>query len=338
MSIQSSELVWRKSAEVSDAGTNGGSMSSVVSVTTAKNNIFQDVSQAQRLAGGITHRKMFVLVNNSEASGDNAGLTLVAPRVFVETQTPGDDMINIFGATQTDIQSAITGSEQKYGMGLLNAPVSGGASVVVVNVEDWSVVPIFADGMTIRISDKTSISDTGNNEEYHVIDAGGVAVNVDQITLTLVGTLTNGYSAGAKVSSVYEPGDVECVVSAFSNTGSGTFTAAGITTDNTGTVQQAWRITFTSATAYTVQGLDGIGSVGAGNVGSDFLSATNPDTGGKYFTLRSADFGGTFTTNDTIDFTTSPAAIPVWYRRDVPAGASSLSGNSIIVAVDGESS
>jgi len=263
---------------------------------------------------------------------------LVAPRVFVETQTPGDDMINIFGATQTDIQSAITGSEQKYGMGLLNAPVSGGASVVVVNVEDWSVVPIFADGMTIRISDKTSISDTGNNEEYHVIDAGGVAVNVDQITLTLVGTLTNGYSAGAKVSSVYEPGDVECVVSAFSNTGSGTFTAAGITTDNTGTVQQAWRITFTSATAYTVQGLDGIGSVGAGNVGSDFLSATNPDTGGKYFTLRSADFGGTFTTNDTIDFTTSPAAIPVWYRRDVPAGASSLSGNSIIVAVDGESS
>lgn len=48
-------------------------------------------------------------------------------------------------------------------------------------------------------------------------------------------------------------------------------------------------------------------------------------------------FGGTFATGDTIAFTTQPAAIALWYKRVVPAGASSFSGNQVIVGIDCES-
>ena len=36
-------------------------------------------------------------------------------------------------------------------------------------------------------------------------------------------------------------------------------------------------------------------------------------------------------------FTLNPASIPLWYRREVPAGASSLANDSVVVSVYGES-
>lgn len=336
MSIQSSELVWRKSAVIDNTGTtNGGVMSfTASSVSNVKNNIFPDVPQSERTAGSTLRRKMFIHVNNGEANGNNVGLTFVAPRVFVETKTPGDDTVNFFVATQTDVESTVTGTEQKYGMGELDVEETSGSGTIVVNVEDWSNVPIFANGMKIRVSDKADINASGN-EEYHVINGVPSAVG-NQVTLTLTGTLANTYAAGSKVSSVYEPGDIDCAVSGFANNGSGTFTSAGITTNNLGTVQQAYVLTFDTATAYTVRTSPGNVVVGSGNVGSDF-SPTNSDTGSAFFSLLSSEFGGTFVASETIDFTTSPSAIPIWYERIIPAGAASLSSNSVIVAVDGES-
>jgi len=337
MSIQSSELVWRKSAVVSDTASNGGKMGTTISVSGAKNNIFADVPQAERTAGSTKYRKMFILVNNGEADGNgNLGLSLIAPKLFVETRTPGQDAVTIFLGDQTDTEATVTGSEPVYGMGELTNTVSGGASSIVVTVEDWTNLPIFRNGDTIRISNKTSINDGAGTEEYHVIN-GAPAPSGNQITLTLTSPLANGYTAGSatKISSVIEPGDVACSVDGFSNNGSGTFAASGITTDAVGTIEEDWTLTFDTATTYTVR--DSLAaSVGSGNVGSDF-SPNNPN-GGTYFTLLSASFGGTFVAAETIDFSTHPAAIPVWYRRDVPAGAASLSGNSVIVAIDGESS
>lgn len=327
MSILASELVWRKSSVIANDGTNGDVMSSIVSTSGAKNNIFPDVPQSERTAGSTVYRKMFIHVANDD------DLTFVDPQLFVETRTPGDDAVNIFLGTQTDTESAITGTEQLYGMGTLESNVSVGAGSITVDVEDWVNLPIFANGMTIRISDKADINDTGN-EEYHVIN-GAPSATGNSITLTLTGTLANGYSAGAKVSSVIAVGDVEAVADTFVNNGTGTFSVAGIVTDHIGTVEDNWTITFTSATAYDVSGAR-TGAVGSGNVGSDF-SPNNPNYTKPYFTLLSASFGGTFTAADTITFSTHPAAIPVWYRRDIPAGAASLSGNSVIVAVDGES-
>jgi hypothetical protein len=329
MSIVAAELVWRKPAEVSDAGTNGGRMTATAITTAVKNNIFPDVPQSERTAGSTKYRKVFIHVAN------DADLTLVSPKVFVESKTPGDDNVTFITATQRNTQSAITGSEQKYGAGLLNSNVSAGANSMSVLVED-AALGIFVNNMKIRISDKADIGASGNEEYVTISGSASYVGNVATFSFTPV--LANGYSATVtKVASVYEPGDIACVVANWTESGAGTYNEGTypVECDSIATIEQDWTLTFTSATAFTVSG-DQVGSVGSGNVSSDF-SPINGNFSKPYFTLRSAGFGGTWANGNTITFRTSPASIPLWYRRVVPAGASSLSGNSVIVAVDGES-
>lgn len=328
MSILAAELVWRLPAEVSDAGTNGGRMTGTGITSGVKNNIFPDVPQAERTAGSTKYRKVFIHVAN------DADLTLVAPKVFVETRTPGDDNVTFIAGGQRDTQSSITGSEVRYGSGVLNANVSAAAGSITVLVEDAGN-NIFPTSCTIRISDKADINASGN-EEYHTVTNCSYVGNV--ATLTLTGTLANGYSASTtKVASVYLPADCATAIANWVKTSAGTYDNATYPPlgDSISTVEQDWTITFTSATAFNISG-DVLGAVGTGNTSSD-AAPINSTFSKPYFTLRSVGFGGTWSPGDTITFKTSPAAIPIWYRRVVPAGANSLSGNSVIVAVDGES-
>lgn len=335
MSIVASELVWRKSAEVSDAGTNGGRMTVLAQAiaSAVKNNIFPDVPQSERTAGSTKWRKVFIHVAN------DADLTLVAPKVFVESRTPGDDNVTFIAGTQTNTQSNIAAdSNQRYGNGQLHANVTSTATSIVVDVED-AALTMFAQGMKIRISDKASINGSGN-EEYAVIDTVNYVGN--ECTLGLTTGLVNGYSASnTKVASVYEPGDVACSVTGWTEdngSNDGTYNEATypLVLDNLGTIEQTWTVEFTGATSFTIHG-DTLGqNFYSGNTGSD-ANPSNTNFSRPYFTLRSAGWNGTWGTGNTVQFTTHPAAIPLWYRRRVPAGASSLSGNSVIVAVDGES-
>ena len=332
MSIVAAELVWRKSAEVSDAGSNGGRMlnsanSSIASAV--KNNVFPDVPQAERTAGSIKFRKVFIHVAN-----DN-DLALISPRVFVESRTPGDDNVTFHLGTQRNTQTQLTGAEQKYGAGVLNSPALALATAISVMTEG-AALDVFKSGMTIRVSDKGSIDGSGN-EEYVVID-GAPSYNGAIATINLTTGLVNGYAATTtKVASCYLPGNITGAISSWVESGTGTYDEATypVLSDNIATIEQDWTLTFTSATAFTVSG-DTLGVVGTGNTSSNF-SPNNDVFNKPYFTLRSAGFGGEWAQNNTIRWTTSPAAIPIWYRREVPAGASSLSGNSVIVAVDGES-
>jgi len=329
MSIIASELVWRQSSVVSDAAGNGGRITATAIVSAVKNNIFPDVPQAERTAGSTKYRKVFIHVAN------DADLALVAPKVFVETRTPGDDNVTFFPATQRDTQSGIAGSEQKYGAGVLNAGVSGGATSIAVLTEG-AALDCFVSGMKIRISDKASIDGAGN-EEYVTINSvpsyvGAVA------TFDITPALANAYLVTVtKVASVYEPGDIAATISNWVESGTGTYNEATypVLPDHISTIEQTWTLTFTSATAFGVVG-DTVGSVGTGNTSGDFAPA-NASFSKPYFTLRAIGWGGTWTNANTIVFQTHPAAIPLWYRRQVPAGAASLSGNSVIVAVDGES-
>jgi len=329
MSIIAAELVWRKPTEVSDAGTNGGRMTHLPITSGVKNNIFPDVPQSERTAGSTKYRKVFIHVAN------DADLTLVAPKVFVESRTPGDDNVTFFVGTQRNQQSALTDSEQRYGAGQLNGNVSPSGTVITVAVED-AALDFLKSGMKVRISDKASINGSGNEEYVTITGAPGYVGNVATCNLTT--GLVNGYSASTtKVASVYEPGDIAPVIANWTENGTGTYNEATypVLGDNIATIEQDWTITFTSATAFNISG-DVLGMIGTGNVGSD-AAPSNPNYSKPYFTLRSAGWGGTWASPNTITFRTSPAAIPLWYRRVVPAGANSLSGNSVIVAVDGES-
>jgi len=330
MSIQSSEMIWRHPVERSDAGSNGGRMTATQIPTSVKNNIWPDVPQSERVAGSTKYRKVFIHVANDD------DLSLVRPRIFVETFTPGDDSITIFKGTATDTQSALTGSEQQYGSGDLNVPATANDMTIQVMTEGVAL-NYFNDGDLIRISDKANVSSVGS-EEYIVI-SGVPTYAGDVATITLATALVNSYAASGdtRVASVVEGADIVSGYSAFTLTGSGAYddVVYPIITDSISTVEQDWTIFFDTATTYTLTS-DTLGINLSGNISSD-LTPNNPDYTKPYFTMDYRGFSGTFTTGNTITFTTAAAAVPIWYKRIIPAGANSLTGDKVIVAIDGES-
>lgn len=336
MSINDTDIVWRKAAvSVGDTGSNGGRMTATVIPSGTKNNIWPDVPQAERTAGSLKYRKVFIHIANDD------DLTLIRPRIFVETATPGDDNITVFPGTFTDTQSAISGSERLYGGGSLNANTSIGATVLTVQTEG-AALGCFQDGDLVRVSDKATVSSVVGNEEYVTIASSGVSYSGAVATLTITTPLSYAYSAtNTRVSSVYEPADVVGFAENHQVTtvGSGdyNFGTSPVLVDSIGGIYQTWTLTFTSATAFNIAG-DDLGTLSGvtGNKSSSF-APTNTALSKPYFTLSSSGYSGTYQAGDTIVFRTVPAAIPLWYRRSIPAGASSLSGNKVIIGIDGES-
>lgn len=331
MSIIPSEIHWNKSQVVGDGGSNGGRISAVVSANAVKNNDFPDVTLAERTTGIRRYRKLFVKIANDD------DLVLQNARAFMQLNTPGDDAVTFFPGTQRDVQSSLTGSERLYGAGRLNASVVAGAVTFQV-ITEGAALNYLRTGDLIRITDKTTLADSGN-EEFHPATNVSYAGDIATITIAAPG-LANGYAAGVSgVSSVYEAGDIATSITPPSVTSaSGTLNVATypILGDNIGTTEQDWTLTFTSGTAFNIVG-DTLGNVGSSNTSSATAPANPLESGKPYFTLPAAAFGGTFAPGDIITFTTSPAALPLWHRQDVPVGAAALSGNRVITGVDGES-
>lgn len=334
MSIQAAEMIWRYPVTNDDTAANGGRMTSNIITPGGKNNIWPDVSQAERTAGSDKHRKVFIHVANDD------DITLVRPRIFVETFTPGDDSVTIFlSGNMNDTAASVSGSEDKYGCGDLDSPAASGQRDITVITED-AALDYFRVGDLIRISDKADVDAVGN-EEYHTIAAGGVsAYTGDVVTLTVEADLVHTYAAAGttRVASVLEPADVKASYDTVNVTGGGTFTDAGnISTDSISTVEQDWTILFSDATNFVLTSDDPSLAINLAGTTSGNLQPNNPDFSKPYFIIDSVAFGGGFSNGDTITFSTRPAAVPVWYRRIIPAGANSLTGNKVIVAIDGES-
>ena len=332
MSIVANEVVWRRAAVMdSSSASNGGRMTATVIPSNVKGNIWPDVPHAERISGSTKHMKVFLHIANDD------DLALIQPRVFVETATPGDDAIVIFPGTYTDTQSGVAPS-RVYGAGRLAVSVIAGATAVQVNTEG-AALDYFKVGDLVRISNKATVDSVSGTVEYATIAGGGVSYAGNTATLTLTTALANAYTnADTKIASVYEPADI---VGAYENVGgslgSGTFTPTDskLSIDSIGGVYDDWTITFTSASAFTCTGAV-TGSVGVGNISSAF-SPANASLGRPYFTISPAAWGGTFASSNTVTFRSLPAALPLWYRRIIPAGAGSLSGNLVTVAIDGES-
>lgn len=330
MPIVSGELKMYKSEVVSDASTNGGAMSANEVVSNAASNLFPPVQQSERIAGGIKYRKFFY--KNANDDDDE----LFDPKIFLDQNTPGDDIMSFFPATQSDTQNDITGSERQYGGGVLAVSASTTDVTVQVLVEDAQTINPFVIGDTVRITDKTDINDMTGNEEFVVLSDVQVDSN-DVITLTFSPALQNDYlSSNARVQSVYEPANIiasfdSLVVTA---AGSGDFDGNFLFPDNIGGIEQTWTLTFTSATAFDIVG-DTVGAVGSGTTGAG-ASPNNTDFSKPYFVMQAAGFSGTFAAADTIVFNTHPAAAPVWAKRTVPAGTNPLANNTATFALQGE--
>lgn len=330
MPILPTEIKWMRSTTVADSPANGGRLSKNEIADGIKNNIFPDVPQAERMAGSLKYRKVFIKFANPD------NLLAIAPKLFVETQTPAADTVVIFPGSFTDTQALITGNERVYGSGKTQSAVAANATSLDVMTEGVNF-NIFRNGDLIRISDKTSVSDTAGAEEFATIS--GVPTYIGDLAhLSLTAPLSNHFEAGAKVASCYQPGDLKATSTAPVTTSlAGTFNQATypVSVDHIGGITQNWLLTFVSATSFNVTG-DTLGAIGSGTINTEFAPA-NPDFSRPYFTLDFRAFGGTFVAGDTLAFTTQPAAIPLWYKRVVPAGAASYSGNQVIVGVDCES-
>lgn len=332
MTIIATEMQAYKSQVVTNDNTNGGRMSIIQIISGVLQNVFPHVFSTERGIGSTLRRKLFFKVaNDADETLSNAGICLDGP-------TNGDDRVYFHVGTQRDTQADITGSERKYGAGLTTVLASAGASTLVVDVEDASLVGVFLDTDTIRVTDKATPDAGTGNEEEHTI-SGAPSVSGTEVTITIAGTLANTYAIGAKVSSKYVPGDLECEVDNWVETsaGDGTYdeSANPVACDNIGTIEQTWTLTFTDAINFTIVG-DVVGSVGSGSTAADF-APDNSDFSKPYFTLASAGWAGTWAANDTIVFQTHPAAVPIWETRVVPAGAASMANNSVTAIFSGES-
>lgn len=328
MPIIASELKLYRSALVSDtAASNGGRLSSNEVVTGLSNNIMPDVPQAERTAGSTKHRKVFY--RNTNASN----LPLLNPYVFMDKYTQGDDAVYFFAGSQTDVATAITGSEELFGVAKLDANVAAGQTSIDVLLENSSVV-FFAAGNTLRISDRPTVDGAGNAD---IVTISGTPTLLGSVlTIAFTPALANTYTAAAtRVAKVMAISDLTPAYSGTSVTSvSGTYDFAQLALTNLGTLYDTWTVTFSSPTAYSVSGAN-TGAVGTGNISGDF-SPLNPATSVAYFNLKAAGFGGTFASGNTIVFTTSPGAKPLWVRRDVPPGATAIVGNSFTIALEGE--
>lgn len=331
MSIIDSDIQWRLPTEVSDNPSNGGRMSHMAIVSATKNNVFSSAQQGEREAGSTKKRKLFLHVANDD------DLSLIAPKIFVETVTGADDRILFFPGNQTNTQSALTGSERLYGGGVLQADVSAEATTITVRVED-AVDNIFREGDKIRISNKTSVKDLVGVTETKVISGTPTYVgNVATIQLTTA--LVNPFLAlNTKVAPIYEPGDIKASYSSFVDTsvlGSYNIGTYPVLVDHIGGVEATVTLTFLTSTTFSGTTDTGI-NLGSGNISSNFAPA-NPAFSKPFFMLRAAGFLGIRAPGDTIVFVIHPASCPLWFVRIIPPNCGSLTGNKFLIGVDGES-
>lgn len=331
MTILSSELKAFYPQTVSDAAGNGGRISFNAITSATLQNVFPHVFRAERTAGSTKHRKLFFRVVN------DADEPLYAPSIRLHAPTVGDDYVYFRVGTARNTQNDLTGSERKYGSGQLKTGVTGGSSTaLVVTVENAALTGIYQAADKIRITDKaTPTSATGNEEELTV---SSVAVSGLDVTITIASAVTNSYSTGAVVQSVYYPGaDLVGSVSDWVETStSGTFdeTTYPVAIDAIGSAEETWTLTFIDATTFGVVG-DTIGSVGTGTIAADF-APTNGAVSKPYFILESDGWAGTWAGGDTVVFATHPPAVAIWETRVVPAGAASMAGNGVTAVFEGE--
>jgi len=326
MSIIPAELKWYKPLVVNDTDSNGGQMSANQSISGIKNNIFPDVSQDERVAGIIRHRKLFAKVANDDDE------TLYNARIHLISITPGEDFVTFFACAPADTQVDITGSEREYGAGTLKNDVNAGGTSVVATVESSSMAVVFVD------TDKIWIGD-GVNSEYHENVTVAKVGNDYTITLDAGDTLLNNYAAATPtyVASVYEPSDVEASVdNVVKTTSAGTATdPLDCVADNIGAIEDSITITFTDDTNFTVSGVRA-GSMGSGNISTN-LEPINPDFSKPYFVFNASNWGGTWAAGETLTFDLHPASTPVWFKQQALPGTNSYSGDNFRVRVGGES-
>lgn len=319
--MEGTDLVLVKSVTISDAGANGGRQSYTQVSSNVLNNMFANVSQADRTAGVTKYRKFFF--RNRNASDETASNS----RIWISQRSTGGDYFRLKAGTDTDTQAEADDYTNWLGTGYLTSPLSTDATSIQALFDTNNGV---YNGSIIRLNDSS-----GGEEFLTVKSSGGVSWNGNTATIVTTSGARSTYPASQNslVSGVVDLGDLVASTSSWVETSaSGTYDESTypVEVNNIGTVSDSWTLTFTSSTNFTVSGTN-TGSVGTGTTSSNF-SPVNASAGGGayYFIIRSAGWGGTWAVGETVTFTTTHSSAGVWIKEVVPAGTTAKTSNTTI--------
>jgi translation elongation factor EF-Tu-like GTPase len=120
MSVQASDIKFKKSVVVTDTSANGGRKGQTEVVSGARHNLFPRVSKAERTAGVTRYRKEFWCNENAD---DDVAFDLM---VFAEFPSNGGDRFAIGKGSQTNTQGDIATTPPDWlGVGKLETALLG---------------------------------------------------------------------------------------------------------------------------------------------------------------------------------------------------------------------
>ena len=322
MAIANTDIKFFKSTSVNNTTTNGGKISANRVTTNTLNNLFPNVTSAERTAGVTRYRKVFMKNENS------SDIVLETTKLYIGMLSSGEDYFRMVEGTDSDIQSDADDYTNWFGSGILNTNLLSGESSMEVAYDTNDGV-FSGESILLRLDDGT------NNAEVQLVGSPSWLGNI--ATLSFSGALEADFDADdTVVSTVVELGEVKPESSSWLESSSaGTYDESTypLVLFNIGTISEDWTLTFTSSTAFSVTGAV-TGSIGSGTIGTNFMPANGVS---YYFKIDKSGWGGTWATGNTITFTTKHAAKPLWIKEVVPAGCSALSNNSVRLNWEGES-
>jgi len=313
MTIVAKEDLKLYAAEVnSDNSDNGGIMSTNLRLTSIKNNILPDIYENERLMGVVKYRKVFWKIENI------ANKSLYFARMVISRATNSDDYVSMSLGTQIDTQSEMKLNThlRTYSSAKLSLPANIGSTTIKAELESTDLSNTFQNGDAIWI---------GNDVTEEIHENVNIMIEGTSVTISLAAgdqIINTNYSKNNSYTcAVMSCGEVCTSVSSTTSTAiSGNYNDSSypILLDNIGTMEQDWTITMVNTNQFTCSG-NTVGNVGTGTIDANF-TPINPDFERPYFTLSSDGWTGTWTSGNTLRFTSHPAAIPIWIKNVVPSG------------------
>lgn len=244
MPLTSADILFRKAKTVSDAATNGGIISANLIGSAVKNAVFPDVRQAERQAGSVTYRKVFVHFAPPDGS------LALDVKVIPFLPTPAQDRVLVLRGTQTDTQQdMLLASPRPYGIATYTGTVAAGANSLTVTQEAIADA-LFAVGDTVFVTDKDAINAATGSEEYATLS--NVAYGASSVTLTFATALQNAYT-NPRVCSVIEAGDVLAqATDAVVTSVAGTFDATAVQAHPARVGYHEYTLNFVTGTQFNV--------------------------------------------------------------------------------------
>jgi len=329
MSIEATDLKLYKSVTVNDGNSNGGGMSVNEVVSNQATNLFPNVTQAERTAGITRYRKLFTKVH------DGGNEVLYNHKLWIKKQTPAADSIYIKAGTNSDTQAQADDYTGWLGCGRLNTLASADSTSIEVLFEDAGIG--ISDGDYGWLSDST-------NEEF--VEVSGVSWDSHTATITLTSGLTYSYAAYDAGAPVYFAGyedlsDTTSSIDSFvvTTAGDGDVDTSKFGTYNQGTIEDDWELEMDGANTFKMTGTV-TGEIATGQAEASEFKPSNPNVTGSqgyYFIMEAGALTGTWTTGDTLTFSTHHAAKAVWVKEIVGETTASYSNNNPELRVSGES-